>query len=332
MNRFPLFSVFILATLACTSGGIALSTPTAEPLNRLATIPADIPKIIPAGDAWPPIIASEWSQPQPLGAPINTAGGEDSPFMSTDGQHLYFFFTPDVRKPAQEQLFDGVTGIWVTENTANGWSEPKRLSLDTGDELHLDGCPFVLGNWMLFCTIRESTAGEIRWFSAIVDGNRWSDLQDWNQQINSDGNVGELHISADGQVIYFGSDRPDGHGGFDIWMSVKAGNGWGEPVNLGPGINSAGDENRPFLTADGSELWFDSTTRTGEYYPGPAVFRTRRQSDGSWGAAEEIVSQFAAEPALSSDGNTLYFVHHYYDAELQQMLEADIYISNKKVP
>ena len=46
--------------------------------------------------------------------PVNTAGAEDSPFVTPDGQTLYFFFTPDVRVPAEQQLLDGVTGIWVT--------------------------------------------------------------------------------------------------------------------------------------------------------------------------------------------------------------------------
>jgi len=132
--------------------------------------------------------------------------------------------------------------------------------------------------------------------------------------------------------LYFGSERSGGYGGFDIWMSVKSDQGWGEPINLGPGVNTAADENRPFLTADGAALWFDSTTRSGLYYPGPAVFRSERQTDGTWDTAQEIVSQFAGEPILSPDGNTLYFVHHYFDKDLSQMLEADIYVSHKTIP
>jgi Tol biopolymer transport system component len=105
------------------------------------------------------------------------------------------------------------------------------------------------------------------------------------------------------------------------------GDEWGEPVNLGPPVNTAGNEDRPFVSANGQELWFDGSSRQG--YPGPAVFRSLRQSDGSWGQAEEIVSQFAAEPTLSPDGHTLYFVHHYFDADLGQMIEADIYVTRR---
>jgi hypothetical protein len=60
---------------------------------------------------------------------------------------------------------------------------------------------------------------------------------------------------------------------------------------------------------------------------GPAIFRSLRQPDGSWGVAEEIISTFAGEPTLSGDGRSLFFVHHYYSNDLSQMLEADIYVS-----
>ena len=76
---------------------------------------------------------------------------------------------------------------------------------------------------------------------------------------------------------------------------------------------------------DGLELWFNGQSTKGR--PGPAIFRSLRQPDGTWGAAEEIVSTFAGEPTLSGDGKTLYFVHHYYSEDLGTMLEADIYVS-----
>jgi hypothetical protein len=90
-------------------------------------------------------------------------------------------------------------------------------------------------------------------------------------------------------------------------------------------VNTAGNEDRPFLSVDGQELWFDGTSRRG--HPGPAVFFSQRQSDGSWAEPEEVVSIFAAEPTLTADGRTLYFVHHYFNTDLSQMLEADIYVT-----
>ncbi|GMQ34879.1 TolB family protein [Algoriphagus taiwanensis] len=50
-----------------------------------------------------------------------------------------------------------------------------------------------------------------------------------------------------GDLLVFASDRPGGYGGFDLYYSQKTANGWTEPVNFGPSINSASDEFRPIV-------------------------------------------------------------------------------------
>jgi hypothetical protein len=84
--------------------------------SRLASIPATAIKQTPAIDRLPPQLHSdEFQLPVPMGDAINTAGAEDSPFITTDGNSLYFFFTPDGTIPAEKQLTDGVTGIYVSQ-------------------------------------------------------------------------------------------------------------------------------------------------------------------------------------------------------------------------
>ena len=318
---FPL--CFLLASLACGQ-----ATPTPAPLNRDSLLPPI--KYTPEMDFWPPTIIDGWSQPVPLPDPVNTSGGEDSPFLLPDSQTLYFFFTPDVSIPAEKQLLDGVTGIWVTRRSGEIWSEPERIRLSEPGKLALDGCEFVSGNLMYFCTVREGYTG-IQWFRADFQDGSW---QDWcfagDDLKQSQYEVGELHISADGQELYFHSSRLGGLGGLDIWVSQKTTDSWGEPVNLGPIVNTAADEGWPFVSPDGQELWFNGQSTKGR--PGPAIFRSLRQPDGSWGMAEEIVSTFAGEPTLSGDGMTLFFVHHYYSEDLSTMLEADIYVAHRMVP
>ena len=63
-------------------------------------------------------------------------------------------------------------------------------------------------------------------------------------------------FSADGSTLYFTSDRPGGYGGTDLWSVVWNGTTWGEPVNCGSTINTAGNEAFPSLTGD--TLWFSS--------------------------------------------------------------------------
>jgi hypothetical protein len=145
--------------------------------------------------------------------------------------------------------------------------------------------------------------------------------------INGDYRLGELSITSDGSDLYFASNRAGGFGGYDLWVSHKTADGWGEPINLSPAVNTVNDENRPFITEDGQELWFDGPSQNGTI--GPAVFRSQRQPDGTWGIIEEVVSSFAGEPVLTGDGKTLYFVHAYFSQNLDQMFEADIYVSHR---
>jgi hypothetical protein len=320
-------TILLVAALAC--GGKPELPPTQTPVNtvptasRLESIPSNARKMTPVQDARPPIVGAGLGQPQPLGAPINTAGAEDSPFITLDGQTLYFFFTPDLHVPPEKQLLDGVTGIWKSDWADASWGEPERVPLIQPGQLALDGCEFVLGNEMWFCSARAGNSRDIDLYTASLKDGIWTDWRNAGQQINVDYEVGEMHITPDGQTMVFGSTRAGGLGGYDLWISVKDGNGWGPPVNLGNPVNTAGDENRPYLSPDGRTLWFDGVSQKG--LPGPAIFRSVLQADGIWSQPEEIVSQFAGEPNLSADGHTLYFVHHFFSADMSRMIEADIY-------
>ena len=64
-------------------------------------------------------------------------------------------------------------------------------------------------------------------------------------------------LSPDGQTLYFSSTMPGGYGGADLYMVKRNGDSWGQPVNLGPQVNTAGDEMYPQVTDDG-KLYFSS--------------------------------------------------------------------------
>lgn len=304
-----------IVVMAGLLSGCNTQTPTPLP-DRLEAIPPEVIKMTPELDAHAPILhADGWEPPVPLAGPVNTAGGEDSPFILPDGSTLYFFFTPDVRLPAEKQLLDGVTGIYVAQKQNDVWATPQRVVLQDPGKLALDGCAFVQGDVLWFCSAREGYAG-IGIFTARFQDGRWDDWQFAGETYQ----VGELHFSADGQELYFHADRPGGLGGFDLWVMEREAESWQPAVNL-QSLNTSETEGWPFLSQDGRQLWF---TRT--YQGTPAVFRSHR-IEGGWGEAELIVSQFAGEPTLDEAGN-LYFVHHFFKDG--QMLEADIYVAYRK--
>ncbi|MBW2964798.1 hypothetical protein KY363_05030 [Candidatus Woesearchaeota archaeon] len=306
-------SILLLAFVMLMSG----CGPAPTPMDRKLAIPANAVKMTPELDEHPPILHSEeFENPVPFVA-VNTAGGEDSSFIPDDGSAFYFFFTPDVSIPAEKQVGDGVTGIYVSRLVNGAWQEPERVMLQKSGKLALDGCGFVQGNKMLFCTAREGFTG-LHWFSAEYKDGRW---RNWKQaDFNPKYEVGELHITSDGQELYFHSLRAGGEGSYDIWVSKNVDGKWDEPYNL-YAVNSAETDGWPYVTPDKQELWF---TRT--YQGSPAVFRSKREGSG-WGKPEMMVSQFAGEPTLDKEGN-LYFTHHYYNNT--GMIEADIYVAYRK--
>ena len=287
-------------------------------VSRTDAIPAGAVKFTPAMDEHPPVLHSdEYEEPVPLSGGVNTAGAEDSPFIPDGSGELYFFFTPDVSVPVEKQLLDGATGIYLSKRAGDVWGPAERVVLQDAGKLSLDGCEFVQGNTMWFCSAREGYTG-LHWVTAERRDGTW---QDWRiADFKESYEVGELHISADGSELYFHSGRAGGKGQNDIWVSRKINGEWQEPENIGV-INTAENEMMPYLTPDGSELWFN------RFYQGsPAIFRSTR-AGGQWQEPELIISSFAGEPTLDADGN-VYFVHHFY--EDGKMIEADIYVAMKK--
>jgi hypothetical protein len=213
------------------------------------------------------------------------------------------------------QIRDVANGIWVSRKQGRAWQEPTLVLLQDPGELALNGCEYVAGNEMLFCTAREGYTG-MHWFRAEFRSGKWVD---WEQSdFPAEYQVGELHVHGD--ELYYHSDRDGGEGSRDIWVLTRSAGEWSNPVNVAV-VNTEVDEALPFVTSDGQELWFN------RWYQGsPAIFRSRR-FEGSWQEPELIVSQFAGEPTLDSGGN-LYFVHHFYEDGV--LIEADIYVAYRK--
>jgi Tol biopolymer transport system component len=93
-------------------------------------------------------------------------------------------------------------------------------------------------------------------------------------------------LSPDQLSLYFGSNRPDGLGQFDIWVSRRAclDCPWGQPTNLGPPINGADNGGQPSLSKDGHLLFFASNRAGG--FGSEDIWMSRRadpKDDFGWG-------------------------------------------------
>lgn len=190
-------------------------------VDRHAAIPSDVAKITPAQDQSPPILhSSEFQEPVPLPV-ISTAGAEDAPFIPAGRDELYFFFAADVRVNPAIQIQNPVNGIWVSKRVGGAWQEPTLVWLQNPGVLALNGCPFVAGDEMYFCTAREGYTG-LNWFRAeYADGN-WGSWTHYGFDPSLE--VGELHIHGD--ELYYHSGRGGAKGvSTSGWSPVRTARG-----------------------------------------------------------------------------------------------------------
>ena len=309
--------------------GSAIQTSITVKINNLTradVILANVIKMMPVNDTAPPQLTPAfkdyWYDPVPLEGPINTAGAEDSPFITPDGNTLYFWFNGDETKDVTEQAKDPMTGIYWSKKANDGkWQEPQRLFLQYFDRVGFDGAETVRGNTLWFASIRENNFRDIDMWTAELIAGRWTNWTNAGELLNKVYQIGELHVTADGNEIYFDSKKDGGKGGKDIWVTQKVDGQWQTPQNVEI-VNTSGDEGWPFISEDGNELWF---TRL---IPGPCIFRSLKVN-GIWQNPEMVVSNLAGECTLDAAGN-LYFVHQRWDNTINRVTESDIYVCYKK--
>ncbi len=198
-----------------------------------------------------------------LGSTVNGSYSDYYPFVTANEEFLVFTTRRDdgasVRKPdgsfysqvyfskVKNGKYSKAKGIGEKINTGDGDEEIIGLSAD--------------GKFMLFYFDNKDGYGDL--FIAQFDGKEVSRVKKLDKTVNSKYTEIAASLSADGQTMYFASDRPGGYGGVDIYSSVRLPNGkWGPAQNLGPIINTERDEDFPNISPDGKYLYFSSKGHT----------------------------------------------------------------------
>ena len=159
--------------------------------------------------------------------------------------------------------------------------------------------------------------------------------------VNSSGGEFTTCISSDGLSFYFacGASARAGFGRSDIWISTRQTSErnpegyWGEPINLGPTINSEHREMDPRISADGLELLFSSDRPNG-YGAMDIYLATRESIDDDWGSPMNLgglINTPADEcsPCMSANGLELYFSGWRPDFERPGSNWSDIWVSTR---
>lgn len=234
-----------------------------------------------------------------LGSGINTLDAEYFPALTADGETLIF-----------TRQVNGNEDFWTSHFQNNTWNLATPLSAKINTSKYNEGAQTISpdGKYLFFtgCN-RPDGLGRCDIYVSHREGKDWGEPYNIGAPVNSEYWESQPAISPDGRTLYFISNRPGGSGGYDIWKSTITEDAkWGPAINLGPEINTANDENTPFLHADGRTLYFSSNGWPG--FGNKDIFYSRLDDSGKWKTPINIgfpINSFDDESGLivSADGN-----------------------------
>lgn len=198
---------------------------------------------------------------QSLGKTINSEFADYYPFVNEDESYMVFNSKRPVKKDALK-MDNGQykNSIFISKVENGSYTEAKVIGEpvcegNSGEEVIGMNAK---GDILLIYKSDFKGAGKIYVTKMFANGN-FSKPELLPQPINSFGDEIAACISNDGNTIYFASDRKGGFGGTDIYFCTRLPNGkWGEPKNLGVGVNTPMNEDFPNLSPDGKILFFSS--------------------------------------------------------------------------
>lgn len=200
-----------------------------------------------------------------LSALENPVSIERKPLSDTVNRMQMQFF-PVLTADQETLIFTGLNeggneDIYISKFENGRWSLPASLSPNINTDSNEGTCTISAdGHTLVFtgCN-RQDGYGSCDLYITYWKGGKWSVPENMGEKISTRYWESQPSLSADGTVLYFASDRPGGQGKADLWKTERNENGeWGEPVNLGPTINTPEDENAPFIHANGSTLFYAS--------------------------------------------------------------------------
>ena len=203
----------------------------------------------------------KWSAP--VVAPFSGTYSDIDPFISPDGQRLYFSSIRPV-----DGVVRGDIDLWMVERTSTGWSAPIHLGPEVNsqaDELY----PSASADGTLYFATgptRPQPGGNFDIYSAVRNGDGFAPRKPLGAGVNTAASASDPHlqaawefnpeISVDGRTLVFTSLRPGGFGLGDLYVSDLENGVWTAATNLGPRVNTASDEYHPTLSRDQRSLYF----------------------------------------------------------------------------
>jgi outer membrane protein OmpA-like peptidoglycan-associated protein len=250
---------------------------------------------------------------------VSTERDEYLAYISPDDQSCYFVRRVPVQNMNSVSFSDAEREVFmVAQRDKTGLFNkglPMGVPFNTTDD-NQGGCSISIDNKTLyFAMMRQEGLPQPNcdlYVSEFANGS-WGEIRKLSPNVNDRKYWdSQPSIASDGHTLYFASDRPGGYGGIDLYYTVKDPNTgqWGIPQNLGPTINTKGDEKTPFIHSDSETLYFSSTGHFG--FGNYDIFYSRKNEKGEWEEPQNIGSPINGPGDdtgffVSSDTRTGYF-------------------------
>ena len=218
---------------------------------------------------------------------LNSRFSDFSPaFGNADYSELYFTSTRDggVTDKIDARTGESFSDVWLSKMDKKGaWSRPIVMSEPINTEGN-EGSVYVNKRgtimYLTQCKVEKKKDLGCGIYVSERKGKLWGATQLLQVKVESNTTIGHPALSEDETVLIFSSDLSGGYGGKDLWISVKEKrNRWSDPINLGPLVNTPGDEMFPFLASDGI-IYFASNGHVG--MGGFDIYKTSQDKYGAY--------------------------------------------------
>ena len=228
-------------------------------------------------------------RPVNLGPNVNTVDDEYMPALTADYRTMVFTRRSPRRATTERGLpqeEDFYISLYDTMELVFGPAERMPEPLNSNGN---EGAQTISHDGRIVIFTACGRSGEptgCDLYMSVRSGDRWGKPRNLGAPVNSVYWESFPSLSIDGQTLYFASNRSGGYGGIDIWYCTLEEGRWSKPKNMGPTVNTKGNETAPYIHFDDKTLYFASDGHLG--MGGSDLFMVKRVDDSTWGEPQNL--------------------------------------------
>lgn len=222
---------------------------------------------------------------------FNSSRSDFSPmFLDKSGDQLYFTSTNEKATGTNKSEITGMKKgdiYFARKNEKGQWMRPEMVEGELNSEADEGVVSFSPDGQIMYLTKAsrsETSNTTVEIFTSRRSDAAWSAPEKFVIVNDSVTATGHPAVSANGKYLYFTSDMPGGYGGLDIWR-IDINDRVGTLINMGPQINTAGDEMFPYSRTD-SLFYFSSNGHPG--FGGLDIFKAKLNTTGDYWSVENM--------------------------------------------